>query len=415
VGKNRNGNATAGETDGETDGATDGETDGATEGETEGERDRDSATGGDDSENERAAGTCSRRRGAVRPFPELLDRRYDLDIAPSMINMDLRFNGAYMVVNSIYNILACKFGYQHMLSVQMLYWMSIQKYYQINSIDTAANYKLSLCTLLDIAKTVALCSERELSIYTNVAAVAPAAATTTTTTGTSAHQHASRGDPHTSATATATATATTTTTTHPPGVFPASFLAHKCSTASKPFYRMQHYYVPNDAAVIKRALYSDHLILANLTLFSNLLSSRGGVVPFPNSTDQSAGMIVVTILGYQANVWIVRFPFGLHWGDQGIGYVSFEYFSRYNRDRWLIEIDECGEPPEYMSQRKTEQASENSELLAAHMDPTTYHHQQQQPLSTEERPTTRASSSSASSNNSDRKHATQSRMRRRFG
>jgi hypothetical protein len=347
-------------------------------------------TGADDDAGD--GRTANRRtRGPVRAFPELLDRRYDLDIAPSMINMDLRFNGAYMVVNSIYNILACKFGYQHMLSVQMLYWMSIQKYYQINSIDTAANYKLSLCTMLEIAKTMALCSERELSIYTNVAPV---------TTTAPATQHTSRED-------------TPTTTTHPPpGVFRASSLAHKCA-GSKPFYRMQHYYVPKDVAVIKRALYSDHLILANLTMFSNLLSSRGGVVPFPNSTDQSAGMIVVTILGYQANVWIVRFPFGLHWGDQGIGYVSFEYFSRYNRDRWLIDIDECGEPPEYMSQRKTEQASENSELLAAHMDPTTY---QQTTAAAypadDQRPATRAATTDGDFLKKQTKH---SRMRRRFG
>ena len=86
-----------------------------------------------------------------------------------MVNMDLRFNGAQMVVSVLYNILVCKFGYHHMLSIQMLFWMAVHKYYQIHHIDSKANYKLSLCTFLDVVKELSLCSERELSIYTNIA------------------------------------------------------------------------------------------------------------------------------------------------------------------------------------------------------------------------------------------------------
>lgn len=281
-------------------------------------------------------------------FPTLLDRRYDLDVAPSMINMDLRFNGAYMVVNSIYNILTCKFGYQHMLSVQMLFWMAIHKYYQIQSINVQTNYKLSLSTLLDVVKQMSLCSEREMSIYTDVA---------------------KKHGEHVSLDASSTSRNTLTHT------FPITSLVSK-QMYQTPFYHMQYYYVSKDEHILKSALLNDHLILANLTLFSNFLSSRGGVVHFPNSTDTSAGMIVVTILGYQNDTWIVRFPFGIHWGDQGVGYVSFEYFDRYNRDRWLIDIDECSEPPQYVTQRQKEQVSENSELLAAHMG-TSYHTQSQ--------------------------------------
>lgn len=51
----------------------------------------------------------------------------------------------------------------------MLFWMAVHKYYQIHHIDSKANYKLSLCTFLDVVKEVSLCSERELSIYTNIA------------------------------------------------------------------------------------------------------------------------------------------------------------------------------------------------------------------------------------------------------
>lgn len=274
-------------------------------------------------------------------LPDFLDRRYDLDIAPSMVNMDLRFNGAHMVVSMLYNIFVCKFGYHHMLSIQMLFWLAVHKYYQIHNIDTTANYKLSLCTLLDVVKELSLCSERELSIYTNVA-----------------EKHLTE----TQAAHAPTSERPTDNTT-----VPLTSIAPQ-HVYSSPFYRMQHYSVPKDDDTMKLVLMRDHLILANLTLFSNFLSSRGGVVRFPNSTDQSAGMIIVTIVGYQEDVWIVKFPFGLHWGDNGFGYVPFDYFERYNRDRWMIEVDECGEPPDYLEQRKKDQLSDNSGLLSAHME-----------------------------------------------
>ena len=267
--------------------------------------------------------------------PTRLDRRYDLDVAPSMLNMNLKFNGAYMVASCVYNILACKFGYRHMLSVQMLFWEAIRRYYQTHRMDGTANYKLSLSSLLDVVQTTALCSERELSIYTDIAKQRQA-------------QHgAAAADHSNNRTATPAHTSSNNTFTLP---------TH-ANKDELPFYRMQYYFVPKDATTLKHALANDHLVLANLTLFSNFLSARQGVVCPPNHTDQPAGMVVVTLVGYQEDdVWVVRFPFGLHWGDQGIGYVSFEYFDRYNRDRWIIDIDECSEPPEYRQQREAAQA-----------------------------------------------------------
>ena len=268
-----------------------------------------------------------------------------------MVNMDLRFNGAQMVVSVLYNILVCKFGYHHLLSIQMLFWMAVHKYYQIHHIDSKANYKLSLCTFLDVVKELSLCSERELSIYTNIAKQHHAEQQTTNPPNTTASTPSSEDT-----------------------TFPVTSIATQ-TVFTTPFYRMQHYYVPKDNHTMKLVLMRDNLILANLTLFSNFLSSRGGVIRFPNSTDQSAGMIVVTIVGYQEDVWIVKFPFGLHWGDNGFGYVPFDYFDRYNRDRWMVEVEECGEPPEYLEQRKKDQLNNNSGLLSAHMDDQIQHTQ----------------------------------------
>lgn len=306
-------------------------------------------------------------------LPQSLDHRYDLDIAPSMLNMNLKFNGAYMVASVLYSIFASKYRYRHMLSVQMLFWCAIQKYYQSPLLDTQANYKISLSALLDIAQHIPLCSERELSIYTDVAERHHA--------HTKLYEDTVNANSSGNGSSSSTSTSSSSSSSSPtkPTTFGTHHLRPRTSPSArltKPFYRMQHYYVPKDTPTLQRALCCNHLILANLTLFSNFLSARQGVVQPPNTDDVPAGMVVITLIGYQEGVWIARFPFGMHWGDQGVGYISHEYFDRYNRDRWIVEMDECGEPPEYRHHREQEQASGNAletGLLAVHMNQPSSH------------------------------------------
>ena len=101
-------------------------------------------------------------------LPLTLDRRYDLDVAPSMVNMNLQWNGAYMVAALLYNEIAVKYGYRHLLSVQQLHWEAVRRYYQLPRIDAKGHYKVSLGALLDVIQSVALRSERELSVYADL-------------------------------------------------------------------------------------------------------------------------------------------------------------------------------------------------------------------------------------------------------
>ena len=280
-----------------------------------------------------------------------------------MFNMNLKFNGAYMVASVLYGIFASKYGYRHMLSVQMLFWCAIQKYYQTPLLNTTTNYKISLSSLLDIAQNIPLCSERDLSIYTDVAERHHA--------HTRLYEEAVgvKSDARTSDTP---AGHPRTSTSPTPTTFGTNHMHPRhTSRPQRPFYRMQHYYVPKDTHVLRQALCSNNLILANLTLFSNFLAAQQGVVPPPNSSDISSGMVVITLVGYQDGVWIARFPFGIHWGDHGIGYISHEYFDRYNRDRWIVDVYECDEPSEYRQHREKEQALGNpaqTGRLAVHMN-----------------------------------------------
>ena len=269
-------------------------------------------------------------------LPLTLDRRYDLDVAPSMVNMNLQWNGAYMVAALLYNEIAVKYGYRHLLSVQQLHWEAVRRYYQLPRIDAKHHYKVSLGALLDVVQSVALRSEHELSVYADL----------TETDGTSS--------PPAPAYA-ANASANAVRAPRPPST---AVRLPTVSTTRRPFYRMEYYTVAADRDTLRAALVGNHLVLCNLTLFSNFLSARRGVVPAPNRDDVPVGMVAATLVGYHADqdLWLVRFPFGLHWGEQGIGYVTGGYLQAYNRDRWVVDVVECGEPPEYRRQRESEQA-----------------------------------------------------------
>lgn len=272
---------------------------------------------------------------SVNQLPLTLDRRFDLDIAPSMVNMNLQWNGAYMVASLLYNEIAVKYGYKHLLSVQQLHWEAVRRYYQLAHIDSKSHYKVSLGALLDIVQSVGLHSEREISVYSDLtASVNPSMS----------NEHPPFVDASVSSLKTTKPTQT--------------LVQLPCMKQNRPFYRMEYYSVPLVKDTLKRALIANHLVLCNLTLFSNFLSARQGIVPHPNQDDISVGMVAVTLVGYQADqeLWLVRFPFGLHWGDQGIGYVPHSYLEAYNRDRWIVDVVECGEPPEYQRQREAEQA-----------------------------------------------------------
>jgi hypothetical protein len=209
------------------------------------------------------------------PLPPLLDRRYDIDVAPSMLNMNLKYNGAYMVVANLYNILLARFGYKHMLSIQMLFWHAVQTYYQIADLSCLMNYKLSISSFLEVVQNQVLCSEKEMSIYEK--------------------DFPSTGDQQTTSA-------------------PNAKRLH-ANRRGRPFYSLQYYYVPKTQSILKQALFDNHLILANLTLFANFLNCHHGIIQPPGERDKSAG------------------------------YVPFDYFDRYCRDRWIMTVDTCSVPP----------------------------------------------------------------------
>jgi hypothetical protein len=230
-----------------------------------------------------------------------LDRRFDLDVAPSMLNMNLEWNGAYMVAVALYNVVFRKHGCKFLISTQALHWRTLKRVYRLHDFPSPhVHYTLSLSALLETARLHNICSEKDFSIY-------------------------------------ASRTPSTAALDEPERL-------PEVSDGS--FYRLRYYYMPSDKALMRAALQNDTVVLANLAVFTNFLKFRKGVVEPPTDSDECVGMLAVLIIGYQDDMWIVRFPLGRTWGDVGIGYVAFDYFDRYCRDRWVVDVDQFRRPDE---------------------------------------------------------------------
>jgi hypothetical protein len=237
-------------------------------------------------------------------LPPILDRRYDIDVAPMMDNVDLRYNGSVIVSALIYTILKTKFNKEYLTSAVKLHFLSCQRFYKVPRIeDTSFPYRLSLISILETLRDTFVESEKEISTVTMSV------------------------DPTSASMALAPSTAATAAAAPSP---------HQ-------FYNLRYFYVPKDADHIKKALFQNNLILCNLAVFSSIYSEADdgeeGIINLPGAEDKSYGMIACLIVGYTPYGWIMRFPFGYHWGDGGYGLVAYDYFERYNRDRWLVLID----------------------------------------------------------------------------
>jgi hypothetical protein len=107
-----------------------------------------------------------------------------------------------------------------------------------------------------------------------------------------------------------------------------------------PFYDMDYYYLMNDDKLIRYCIENEYLVLCNLTCYNTIFHvGKDGKIELPKKeNNQFEGMTCILLVGYNETAWIAKFPFGKQWGNNGYGYIPYEYFDRYNRDRWIIDI-----------------------------------------------------------------------------
>jgi hypothetical protein len=110
-------------------------------------------------------------------------------------------------------------------------------------------------------------------------------------------------------------------------------------TLKSPYLSFTYYYVSKEIHDLQQAICEHQCVLCNLTFFSNIHPSKQNqVIELPTLTDECLGMSIVLLLGYTEDAFIARIPF------EGplvmYAYIPYDYFERFNRDRWVLRIHE---------------------------------------------------------------------------
>lgn len=83
------------------------------------------------------------------------------------------------------------------------------------------------------------------------------------------------------------------------------------------------------------ALMSPVLYAAEIT--RSWFNAPKGLIPMPNQNDEIIGSHLVCLLGYNDNKGIFKFinSWGISWGDEGLGYLSYEFFDKFMIECWI--------------------------------------------------------------------------------
>lgn len=96
----------------------------------------------------------------------------------------------------------------------------------------------------------------------------------------------------------------------------------------KSFYRIDALNSSELRTAIKQALQAQHPVVFGMTVDQDYMNTGSdGMVTMPKSTRTNEGGHAQLIVGYDDNQqrWIVKNSWGMSWGDNGYGYVPYEY------------------------------------------------------------------------------------------
>jgi len=96
----------------------------------------------------------------------------------------------------------------------------------------------------------------------------------------------------------------------------------------KSFYRIDATNSVELRVAIKQALHAQHPVVFGMTVDQDYMNTGSdGMVTMPKSTRVREGGHAQLIVGYDDNAqrWIVKNSWGLGWGDNGYGYIPYEY------------------------------------------------------------------------------------------
>jgi hypothetical protein len=94
---------------------------------------------------------------------------------------------------------------------------------------------------------------------------------------------------------------------------------------------------------LKRALLENGPVVAGITLYERFITSavaKTGIIPVPTDKEQVVGGHAIVIVGYDDETRRLRFvnSWGTGWGDQGFGYLPYEYAEKYLSEAWTFRL-----------------------------------------------------------------------------
>ncbi len=97
---------------------------------------------------------------------------------------------------------------------------------------------------------------------------------------------------------------------------------------------------------LKAALESIGPVVGGITLYESYAReevSKSGKIPLPGAKERLIGGLAVCFVGFNDAQKLLKFRnnWGSDWGDQGYGYISYEYANKFLTDAWAFTL----EPP----------------------------------------------------------------------
>ena len=104
-------------------------------------------------------------------------------------------------------------------------------------------------------------------------------------------------------------------------------------------YKVKAYARLKTVTEMKRSLIINGPYLAGVDVYESWFTdkaSKTGVIPMPKSSDQYQGGHAICIVGYDDTKKLFKFKnsWGDNWGDDGYGYLTYDYMKKYCVDAW---------------------------------------------------------------------------------
>jgi hypothetical protein len=89
---------------------------------------------------------------------------------------------------------------------------------------------------------------------------------------------------------------------------------------------------------IKSALQKYGPVVTGISVYKSFSNTQTGIISDPAPTEYPIGSIAICIVGYDDDRKLIKFKnsWGTNWGDNGYGYISYDYVKKYSSDTWWI-------------------------------------------------------------------------------